>query len=291
MNSMSKRAKLPPIDLHPIGDFQNREVSWLAFNARVLEEAMDEANPLLERLRFLTIFYSNLDEFFMVRVSGLLQQIDAGVNVLSFDGLSPRGQLARIRAYLAPLLSRAQATFHETIRPRLDAIGIQLVDYGDLGKSERKEWDQWFRDRVYPILTPLAVGSTRPFPFISNLSLNLALYVVNRETAERRLARVKVPLDNLPRFIPLSGRWEIQPPARLLPLEQLIAANLDVLFPGMEVGKPFVFRVTRDADVEIAEDEADDLLKVLQQGLRRRRFGDAVRLEIDDAPDFIGATP
>ncbi|MEZ4319711.1 MAG: polyphosphate kinase 1 [Myxococcota bacterium] len=287
---MSKNPKktAPVVEL-PVSEsrYINREISWLAFNARVLEEARDRSNPLLERLRFLTIFQTNLDEFFMVRVSGLLQQVDAGIEVLSFDGLSPRGQLQRIRAQLTPLLETAQKTLNRDILPALESQGLQMVHYGDLGKSERKQWDAWYLDRVYPILTPLAVGSTHPFPFISNLSLNLAM-LVGSPTGESRLARVKVPLHNLPAFLPLSGRWELETPERLLPLEELIAANMHTMFPGMSVERPYVFRVTRDADVEIAEDEADDLLTVLQQELRKRRFGQAVRLEVQSGtPEVI----
>ncbi|MCA9568192.1 MAG: polyphosphate kinase 1, partial [Myxococcales bacterium] len=260
--------------------FQNREVSWLAFNTRVLEEARDRSNPLIERIRFLSIFETNLDEFFMIRVSGLLQQMEAGVEVLSMDGLSPRGQMVEIRKRLGPMLADAQQILCDDLLPALGELGVQVVHYDDLKAAERKVWDRWFQDKVLPILTPLAVGSTHPFPFISNLSLNLAL-MVRSPSGESRLARVKVPHQNLPRFLPLSGSWDIQVPERVLPLEELIAANLSWLFPGMDVGRPYVFRVTRDADVEIAVDEANDLLEVLQQELRKRRFGEAVRLQVE----------
>lgn len=281
--SHSKKPTAPPLSPVPPlldpPDLANREVSWLAFNERVLEEAEDPGVPLLERLRYLTIFHTNMDEFFMVRVSGLLQQIDAGVEVLSSDGQSPRGQLAQVQSRLPPILARAQDLLTRDLLPALARAGLEIVHYADLGRAERKQWDEWYQARVYPILTPLAVGSTHPFPFISNLSLNLAMMVAS-PTGERRLARVKIPLLNLPRFIPLSGRWDLAAPERLLPLEELIAANLHTMFPGMEVDTPWLFRVTRDADVEIAEDEADDLLTVLQQELSKRRFGQAVRLEI-----------
>lgn len=275
--NVEKPAPVPTPD-HEL--FQNREVSWLAFNARVLEEAKDRRNPLIERIRFLSIFQTNLDEFFMIRVSGLLQQMAAGVDVLSLDGLSPRGQLTEIRARLAPVLAEAQDLLCKDLMPALAGLGVQIVHYGQLEPEERERWDRWFHERVLPILTPLAVGSTHPFPFISNLSLNLAL-IVRSPTGESRLARVKVPHKNLPRFLPLSGRWDLAAPERVLPLEELIAANLHILFPGMDVGRPYVFRVTRDADVEIAVDEANDLLEVLQQELRKRRFGEAVRLQIE----------
>ncbi len=281
-----KRSASPEPD-DAAGRYINREVSWLAFNERVLEEATDPANPLLERLRFLTIFQTNLDEFFMVRVSGLLQQVDAGIDVLSLDGLSARGQLQRIRSRLEPMLARAQSVLGEDVLPALEQHGVEVVHYEALKKSERKRWDAWYQDRVYPILTPLAVGSTHPFPFISNLSLNLAMRVES-PTGEIRLARVKVPLNNLPAFVPLSGSWDLQTPERVLPLEELMAANIHTMFPGMKVEEPWVFRVTRDADVEIAEDEADDLLTMLQQELRKRRFGQAVRLEVESGmPDTV----
>ena len=258
--------------------YLNRELSWLSFNERVLEEAIDASNPLVERLRFLTIFHTNLDEFFMVRVSGILQQLQAGIEVLSVDGRSPRKQLARIHERVTELVHRAQATLTDEVLPALEPHGIHLVDYEALSKPDRKRMNTWFKNRVYPILTPLAVGSTHPFPFISNLSLNLALWVESPE-GEQRLARIKVPLANLPRLVCVAGD-ETSGPVRWLPLEQLIAANLTTLFPGMKLSQPWLFRVTRDADFEIREDEANDLLDSLQQELRKRRFGQAVRLEV-----------
>lgn len=285
-----KTRRTPPPSAKPMEDherFLNREVSWVAFNARVLEEADDPATPLLERLRFLSIFHTNLDEFFMIRMSGLLQQVDANVDVLSLDGLSPRAQIATIREHLTPLLARASVLLNQEVLPALAEHGITVVHYGDLNPDERTHWDIWFQERVLPILTPLAVSSTHPFPFISNLSLNLAL-IVQSPSGERRLARVKVPHQNLPRFLPLSGDWSTNVPERFLPLEELIAANLHTLFPGMTVGQPWLFRVTRDADVDIAVDEANDLLQVLQQELRKRRFGEAVRLQLQEgAPSDI----
>ena len=260
--------------------FVNRELSWLAFNRRVLEEAIDPRTPLLERLRFLTIFHTNLDEFFMVRVSGIRQQVAVGVEVLSIDGLSPRAQLAMVLERSSQMALQAQQVLHEEVLPSLRSHGVQLVDYRDLSDAEKERMDDAFMRRVYPILTPLAVGPTHPFPFISNLSLNLAVFVASPE-GERRLARVKVPLANLPRLVRVDGHPE-QLPVRWLPVEQLIAANLQSLFPGMALSDAWVFRVTRDADLEIREDEADDLLDTLQQELRKRRFGDAVRLEVED---------
>jgi polyphosphate kinase len=262
--------RIPPI-------YINRELSWLAFNERVLEEAFDTSIPLLERLRFLTIFHTNLDEFFMIRVSGLQQQIGAGLEVLSMDGLSPRSQLAKIYERVEPLLARASQLLREDLVPQLFGQGFEILNYNALLKEEKQHWNNWYLEHVHPILTPLAVSPTHPFPFISNLSLNLALFV-RSPAGEERLARVKVPAG-LPRFLSLDDQ-DFGEPGRYLPLEQLIAANLGELFQGMKLGKPFAFRVTRDADVAIKEDEADDLLKVLQERLRRRRFGQAVRLQV-----------
>ena len=268
----------PPLEAAPV--FLNREMSWLAFNERVLEEAMDQANPLLERFRFLTIYHTNLDEFFMIRVSGLIQQVAAGIEVLSADGLSPQAQLGLIRERVQALNAEAARVLLDDLLPALAEQGILLTSYAELTEDERRRWDSWYRRRVHPILTPLAVGPTLPFPFISNLSLNLALWV-QAPDGEERLARVKVPLGNLPRLIRLDdAAGTPEAPARLLPIEELIAANLGSLFPGMRHSRPWTFRVTRDADIEIKEDEADDLMDTIQEELRRRRFGQALRLEI-----------
>ena len=269
------------LDVPAPNAYVNRELSWLEFNHRVLEEALDESNPLIERLRFLTIFHTNLDEFFMVRVSGLQSQVAAGVEVLSVDGMSPRAQLDAIRQRVRPMVEQAQRCLLDDILPALEGQGVTLVHYDALSKRDQKWADEVYEQRVYPILTPLAVGPTHPFPFISNLSLNLALRVRSPDDGEERLARVKVPLANLPRLLPVGGAT-LQPPVRLLFLEDLIAANLASLFPGMEIGRPWRFRVTRDADLEIREDEAEDLMSTLQEELRKRRFGKAVRLEIEE---------
>ncbi|MCB9688907.1 MAG: polyphosphate kinase 1 [Alphaproteobacteria bacterium] len=258
--------------------YLDRELSWLQFNRRVLEEALDPANPLLERLRFLTIFHTNLDEFFMIRVSGIQHQIAAGVDSRSVDGLTPRMRWAQVLDRVGPLVEAAQRCLTEEIFPGLARHGVHLVDWADLSPRERQWSNEWFERKAAPILTPLAVGPTHPFPFISNLSLNLAVDVESPE-GEHRLARVKVPLINLPRAVPLAG-VPFQPPVRLVLVEQIVAANLPSLFPGMKVGQPWMFRVTRDADIEIREDEADDLVSTIQQELRRRRFGHAVRLEV-----------
>ncbi len=259
--------------------FLNRELSWLAFNERVLEEAADAANPLLERFRFLTIFHTNLDEFFMIRISGLIQQVAAGIEVLSADGLSPLSQLNLIRSRVDELNGRATRILLGELLPALKAEGLEIASYESLTPDEKSRWDAWYSKRVHPILTPLAVGPTLPFPFISNLSLNLALWVTSPD-GEERFARVKVPVGGLPRLVRLDSPGAGEAPLRFLPIEELIAANLGSLFPGMTVGKPWTFRVTRDADIEIKEDEADDLMESIQEELRRRRFGQFLRLEI-----------
>jgi polyphosphate kinase len=269
----------PRLEALPRNRYVNRELSWLNFNLRVLEEALDTSNPLLERLRFLTIFHTNLDEFFMIRVSGIKQQIAAGVEVLSIDGLTPRMQLAQVHERAAAMVALAQRCLVHDILPALAQLGVEVVPWAELSPADKRWADTWFHHAVYPILTPLAVGPTHPFPFISNLSLNLGIIVRSPE-GEDRLARVKVPLANLPRLVPLGERTRFHPPVRLVLIEQLIAAHLDSLFPGMECSEPWMFRVTRSADLEIREDEADDLMSSIQQELRKRRFGTAVRLEV-----------
>ena len=268
-----------PASAPTTGPFVNRELSWLQFNARVLAQALDPSTPLLERLRFLIIFHTNLDEFFMIRVSGIKQQIAAGVDSLSIDGLTPKQQLARVWQEVTPSVDAAQRCLTGEVLPALAQHGIEIVPLASLPTRERRWADEFYEREVYPILTPLAVGSTHPFPFISNLSLNLALMVRSLD-GEERLARVKVPLANVPRLVPVGDRAKLKPPVRLFFVEELIAANLGALFQGMEVGDPYMFRVTRDADLEIREDEADDLMSTLQQELRKRRFGQAVRLEV-----------
>lgn len=258
--------------------YVNRELSWLEFNARVLEEAEDTSNPLLERLRFLTIFHMNLDEFFMVRVSGIRSQVMSRVRVRPVDGMSPREQLEAIQLRVDPMMERAQECLLCDVLPALEALDVAVVPYKNLKKTERAWADEIFQTRLWPILTPLAVGSTQPFPFISNLSLNLALWVESPE-GESKLARVKVPLAKLPRLFTVDG-GAMQPPTRLVLAEDLIAGNLDALYPGMKLGKPWRFRVTRDADLDVREDQAEDLMSTLEEELRKRRMGEAVRLEV-----------
>ena len=255
----------------------NRELSWMAFNERVAEEAHDPTVPLLERLKFLTIFHTNLDEFFMVRVSGIKQQILAKVDAVSEEGFSPRAQLTRIRNNLLPTLKSTEQLLTKHLLPALQRHGVSLVTYDSLSPAERTAWDDWYLRKVHPVLTPLAVGPTHPFPFISNLSLNLAV-IVRSPSGESRVARVKIPAV-LPQLVTLDDEPEL--PCQFMRLEHLIGANLDKLFPGMEIDRPWLFRVTRDADLAIKEDEANDLLRALEDELRKRRFGEATRLQVE----------
>lgn len=261
----------------------NRELSWLEFNCRVLEEALDERHPVLERLKFLAIFSSNLDEFFMVRVSGLQEAIAAGILEESPDGLSATEQLKEIRSRLKPLLEQQMRCLLEKVLPALAQEGIVIRSFRDLTKRERKLANDYFFENVFPILTPQAVDPGHPFPYISNLSLNLGVMVspnlprkVKDVSAlkDARFARIKLP-PIVSRLIPIDDKR-----SRFTFLGSLIAANMDALFPNMRTGKCHLFRVTRDADFEIKEDEAGDLLRAMQKHVRRMRFGDAVRLEV-----------
>ncbi len=253
----------------------NRELSWIEFNSRVLEEALDPSVPLLERLRFLCIFARNLDEFFMVRVSGLKQQHAAGLKTHAADGRTPAQQLEAISRKLRPLLDKHQQCWNE-LRPKLFDEGIRVLDYADLSETQKREMADYFERVVFPVLTPLVVDPGHPFPHISNLSLNLGVEVAHlNDPGEKRFARVKVPIV-LPRLVPLPNRTHT-----FVLLEEVISANIGRLFPGMEILSCHPFRITRDADIEIEEDEAEDLLKLVQEELRRRRFGLAVRLQVD----------
>ncbi len=264
----------------PEDRFLNRELSWLAFNTRVLELAADPAIPLLERVKFLAIFASNLDEFFMVRVASLRRRHDAGIAVRSADGLTSREQLDAV-AEVATTLSRRHARlFRDEVGPALVEAGVTLVRWDDLDRTERKELSRYVEDLVFPVLTPLAVDPAHPFPYISGLSLNLAVVVRHPTTGTTHFARVKVP-PVLPRLVALPG-------SRFVPMEDLIAAHLTDLFPGMDVVEQHLFRVTRNADLEIDDDETDDLLEALERELVRRRFGPAVRLEVqEDVSDEV----
>ena len=257
--------------------FLDRELSWLRFNQRVLELAEDDRLPLLERARFLAIFASNLDEFFMVRVAGLKRRIAAGVAVRAASGMMPREVLEQIWTTTADLVARHAAVFRDDIIPALAKEGIELVRWDDLDREEQKACKRLFKERVFPVLTPLAVDPAHPFPYISGLSLNLAVLVRNPKTDKEHFARVKVP-PIFSRFVPLGNQ-------RFVPLEDVIGEHLKRLFPGMEVLSVNTFRVTRNEDLEVEEDDAENLLKALEKELLRRRFGPPVRLEVEENID------
>ena len=250
----------------------NRELSWLDFNARVLAQACEQTVPLLERVKFVAICSANLDEFFQVRVSALKNQVDAGITALGPDGRSPARVLLEVGDLVADLVAEQERIVIGDLLPAMRAEGIELVSPASLDDRGREEIAELFRDRLFPVLTPLAVDPAHPFPYISNLSLNLAVMVSDPEDGERRFARVKVP-SLLPRLVALPDG------VRFVPLEEVIAAQLGDLFPGMRIEEHWFFRVTRNTDFTVAEDEAEDLLEALEIELRRRRFGRAVRLE------------
>jgi polyphosphate kinase len=253
----------------------DREISWLAFNQRVLELAEDKNIPLLERVRFLTIFSSNLDEFYMVRVASVLRKIENNIVSKNSAGFTPHELLAEISRIAKDLIAQQYKIFEDDIRPALRKEGIELITWSDLKPGERDYLQELFRSRIFPVLTPLAVDPSHPFPYISGLSLNLGVRVINPDTREKFFARVKVP-PILSRLIATDENS-----TRFIPLEDLIAQNLDQLFPGMEIGGHIVFRVTRNQDLEIDEDDSDDLLSSLEQELLLRRFGPPVRLEVE----------
>jgi polyphosphate kinase len=269
------------VDDLPDDRFGNRELSWLAFNERVLSLGEDKSEPLLERMKFLAIFANNLDEFHMVRIAGLKRRADMGLQVTSADGLGPREVLAALAERTRELVDRHARCFRDIVNPELDAEGIHIRAWQDLDPEERSRLAAYFETKVFPVLTPLAVDPSHPFPYISGLSLNLAVLVRNPDEETERFARVKVP-NNVPRFVVVS-----QSPieTEYLPLEELIAAHLSMLFPGMDVVEHHLFRVTRNADFEVEEDRDEDLLQALERELMRRRFGPAVRLEVTDDID------
>ncbi len=261
----------------------NRELSWIQFNARVLREAMDERTPLLEKLKFLAIFSSNLDEFFMVRVAVIKRQKEAQISILTPDGLTPQQQLHAIYDHLHPLVQAQHEYFETTMRPTLVEQGIRILDYRDLNVEQTDFLKHYFEAQIFPVLTPLAIDPAHPFPYISNLSLSLAVVVQDPRSQAEHFARVKVP-DVLPRFIQLESDSTLD----YVPLEQVIAHNLESLFVGMTILEYYPFRITRDADIEIQEDEADDLLAAIQEELRKRRFGSVVRMEmVSHTPERI----
>ena len=275
----------------PADRYINRELSWLDFNARVLELAEDESAPLLERVKFLAIFAGNLDEFYMVRIAGLKRRQSTGLTVRSPDGLTIREQLAQVTERAHDLVHRHADVFAKDITPRLEEAGIRIVHWDELAEDETTRLREYFRDQVFPVLTPLAVDPAHPFPYISGLSLNLAVRVRDPDTDAARFARLKVP-NNVPRFVPVAAgrsRDATASRATFLPLEDLIAAHLPALFPGIEVIDHHLFRVTRNADLEVEEDRDEDLLQALERELARRRFGPAVRLEVAEPmePDVL----
>ncbi len=272
------------IDLDSPEFYLNRELSLLEFQYRVLEEAKDPRNPLLERIKFLAIVGSNIDEFFMVRVAGLKQQIAAGVHDISPDGLTPAAQLAAVRTKAAKLIAAARDCFLNELQPELARAGIHFLNYDDLTESQHAEATRFFEETVFPVLTPLAFDPGRPFPHISNLSLNLAILIQDR-AGEEHFARVKIP-DTLPQLVPLKrvDNGDPEPAPRkhcFVWLDHLILANLKALFPGMDVLEAHPFRVTRNADMVIQELEADDLVETIEESVRQRRFGIAVRLTVN----------
>lgn len=265
----------------PADRYLNRELSWLDFNARVLALAEDDSLPLLERAKFLAIFASNLDEFYMVRVAGLKRRAETGLTVRSADGRSPNEQLALIAARTQEIAVRHARVFLDDVLPALTAEGIEIIDWADLDDEERRRLSAYFQDQVFPVLTPLAVDPAHPFPYISGLSLNLAVTVQDETTGGEHFARVKVP-DNVDRFVRVRRTGSASSIAAFLPMEALIAAHLDHLFPGMTVVEQHSFRITRNADFEVDEDRDEDLLQALERELARRRFGSPVRLEVSD---------
>ena len=258
----------------------DREVSWLSFNERVLEMAEDESLPLLERVRFLAIFSSNLDEFFMVRVASLHRKLETGVTARNTAGHTPRELMKEISAKTEALMNRHSQAFHQSILPALEKENVRIVTWDQLDQEERSYVSKLFSDRIFPVLTPLAVDPSHPFPYISGLSLNLAVIVKNSKTSEQFFARVKVP-PILSRFIPTNSAGS----TRFIPLEEVIAIHLQELFPGMVIEDHYTFRITRNQDLEIEEEESEDLLLTLEQELLRRRFGPPVRLEIEKGID------
>ena len=281
------------VDLTSPSLYINRELSLLEFQRRVLEEAWDETKPLLERIKFLAIFGSNMDEFFMVRVSGIRKQVEARIMEVSPDGMTPPDQLAAIRKLSQELLNEAQRCYQRKLLPMLEKTGVHLIDYHKLNKAQKERADTYFQEVIYPVLTPLALDPGHPFPHISNLSINLAI-VIRDKKGNEKFARLKVP-DTLPRLLPIKRSSGGVRKDGTIPyqhyfvwLEQVIAANLDNLFPGMEVIDAHPFRIVRDADIEIQELEADDLLETMQQNIRKRKFGSVVQVAVyESMPENI----
>jgi polyphosphate kinase len=270
MEAVTAAREAPALDSPEL--FVNRELSWLQFNERVLELAEDERTPLLERVKFLAIYATNLDEFYMVRVAGLHDQVDAGIDARGPDGLSARETLERLNERDAKLARRHSHVWEDEVRPALAEHGIRMAELPACSGTELERIDRLFSEQIFPVLTPLAVGPGRPFPYISNLSLSIGVSLRDPVSGLETFARVKVPKEVLPRFVPIVDDV-------FVPLESVIARHLEQLFPGMEIRGHDFFRVTRDADFTVS-DEADDLLRAVEDELRRRRFGEVVRLEV-----------
>lgn len=275
-------------------NYFNRDLSWVEFNRRVLEEALNPKLPLLEKVKFISIFHTNLDEFYMIRISGLKEQIAANVLEPTIDGLTPMEQLLRIDKMLKPMIKQVMDLWHTEIVPQLRHHSINICEYSKLSKKEKETLNDYFKKEIYPVLTPLAFDPGRPFPYISNLSLSLAIHV-RMPNGENHFARVKVP-SILPRLMQIdkiiNPQKKISPnghfSAKFIWMGDLIKANLSMLFPGMEVLEAHRFRITRDTDIELQEDEADDLLRVIEENIRQRRFGSVVRLEVARRmPEFM----
>ncbi|MBW3042955.1 polyphosphate kinase 1 [Prochlorococcus marinus] len=272
-------------------NYINRELSWIDFNKRVLELAIEEETPLLEKIKFSSIFSNNLDEFFMVRVASLKSQVDGGISKKSQDGRSAEEQLDAIRNYLDPILDKQQSKTKYYIQDEFKKNNLFILEYKELNEKQKVWIDNYFTNAIFPILTPLAVDPAHPFPFISNLSLNLAAIIFDRETEKEQFTRIKIPGESISRFISIPIELDDNQSAKYtgIAIEQIIANNLIMLFPGMEVKAYSFFRVTRDADLELRDLEADDLMSALEEGLRKRRKGgEVVRLEVSsNTPEII----
>ena len=289
MPSIQPEPSCQAIDLQDARLYLNRETAWLQFNWRVLEEALNADNPLLERVKFLSIFTTNLDEFFMIRVSGLSRQVTGGVLEAPPDGMTPLEQLAAIRKTLLGHLEQALDCWHRDLSPRLRDSGVPILGMSELGHHQKAWLRRYFAREIFPALTPLAFDPAHPFPHISNLSFNLAVVVSDPQGGER-FARVKIS-DVSPSLVRLPNEADLEknPEAdgievqanNFVPVEEVVAANLDMLFPGIDVVAAYPFRITRDADLEIKDDEASDLLTSVEAQIEMRYWGSVVRLEID----------
>jgi polyphosphate kinase len=277
VEAVAPRAEAAPPDLEDASLYFNRELSWLDFNDRVLQLPEDPSVPLMERVKFCAIWESNLDEFYMVRVANLHDQLEAGMDARGADGMGASEQIDAIRERVIGQRDRLTRCAERDLRPAMAEHGIRIISPQRANDKERADLDHIFESSIFPVLTPLAIGLGRPFPYISNLSLSLAVILHDPDQGTEIIARVKVPKELLGRFVEIGNDGHT-----LVPLEDVIAANLASLFPGMEVTDYAFFRVTRDTDYDVS-DEADDLLQAVEEELRRRRFGEVVRLEVEES--------